>query len=370
MARDLYLILEVERVATADEIKRSYRRLARQYHPDTNPGNAEAEERFKEISVAYEVLSNPEQRQRYDQFGEAGIGNGSAGQGAGAFGFGDLFEHFFGGDPFRQRGPAAHTPHRGADIETVVSVSLLEAALGHTVRINVKVHRPCQTCSSTGAKPGTTKRQCETCHGAGEVRQVRRTMLGQMVTSSVCSMCGGFGESILDPCADCHGDGRVAVSEELDVEIPAGIDNEQRLRLQGLGASGLRGGPNGDCYVHIRVKADPRFKRIGTELNTILVIGVAQATLGADCLVPTLEGEESVHIPAGTQPGTVIRLDGHGMPPLHGRRRGPLVVHVNVVVPTDLSEDAELALRTFATEVGESVAEPKKGLLSRLRSKL
>ncbi len=367
MARDFYEVLGVERNADAAAIKSAYRRLAREHHPDANAGNSESEERFKEISVAYEVLSDPQRRQQYDTYGEAGLGMGAPG-GAGGFGFGDLFDAFFGGDPFRS-GNTARAAHRGADAEIAVTISLAEAAFGHTARVTLRVPRPCEVCAGSGAAEGSKPRQCETCHGAGEVRQVRQTILGQMVTAGICSTCGGFGEVIPQPCTTCRGDGRVVSSDEIDVEVPAGIDNGQRLRLTGLSAAGIRGGPAGDCFVHIRVTPDPRFERDGTELHTVAEIGLAQAVLGTEVTVPTLDGDEVLRIPAGTQPGTVRRLDGLGVPRLQGKRRGHLHVHVIVRVPTDLSEDAELAMRTYASAAGETVSEPKKGVLSRLRTK-
>lgn len=368
MARDFYEVLEIERTAAQDEIKKSYRRLARSYHPDANPGDAAAEERFKEISVAYEVLSDPQRRQQYDAYGEAGLGMGAPGPGGG-FGFGDIFDAFFGGgDPFGGGG-TARAAHRGADIETAVTITLHDAAHGLTTRVSVKAHRACETCTGSGAAPGSSARQCTTCNGSGEVRQVRRTILGQMVTAGVCSTCGGFGEVIPEPCPECRGDGRTPHAEELDVEIPAGIDNGQRLRLTGLGAVGMRGGPAGDCFVHVRVSADPRFERDGVNLHSIVEVGFAQATLGAEIPVPTLDGEASITIAPGTQHGTVIRLDGEGMPSLQGRRKGHLHLHVHLRVPKTISEEAEAALRAFAEVTDESVSEQKHGVFSRLRSK-
>ncbi len=364
MSRDCYEVLGVTRDATDDDIKRAYRDLARRYHPDSNPDAPNAEERFKEISVAYETLRDPERRRRYDLFGDTGAG---AQPGAEAFGFGDLFDAFFGGDPFGgRRGPAG--PARGADAEVVVELTLAEAMFGTTHTIEASLPVGCPRCQGSGCEPGTHPSRCDVCGGTGEVRQVRRSILGQIVTASPCGVCEGTGRRILTQCRDCRGDGRVRAQRAIDVEVPAGVDDGQRLRLAGRGPAAPRGGVPGDLYVSVRVAKHPDFERRGDDLIHVRQISAAQATLGAHLLIAGLDAEHEVAVPAGTQPGQVFRVKHAGIPSLRGRGRGDLLVRVDVDVPTRLTdEEAELWHR-LAELRGDEIAPPEKGVMSRLRS--
>ena len=365
---DFYELLGVGREAGDDEIKRAYRRLARQYHPDTNGGDPEAEARFKEITVAYETLRDPEKRRRYDLYGPEGVTAGPGAGGAGGFDFGvsDIFDAFFGGGFGGSRGPAA--PARGPDVEVRLALDLEEAVFGVTKSVEVRMPVECETCSGTGCQPGTHPSTCRTCSGAGEVRQVRRTILGQMVTSFPCQACGGSGREILSPCPECRGEGRVTRPASVDVQVPAGIADGQRLRLSGRGPAASRGGPPGDLYVAVTVREHPRFERHGDDLHHILRIPVTQAALGAHLRIETLDGEEDLVIPAGTQGGRVFRLRGRGVPSLRGRGRGDLLVHVEVAVPERLSSEEAQLFRRLAELRGEEVAPREEGFFSRIRS--
>jgi molecular chaperone DnaJ len=366
-ADDYYVLLGIDRSATDDDIKRAYRALARQYHPDANPGDATSEGRFKEISVAYETLRDPERRRRYDMFGPE-RGSGGAPPGADGFGVGDLFDAFFGGDVFGARGGNAGPPS-GADAEAVLDLTLSEAVFGATKSLAVRLPVGCEQCDGSGCAPGTHASRCETCGGAGQVRQVRRSILGQIVTAAVCPQCGGAGSVIPSPCPTCGGDGRVVSDRSLDVEVPAGIDDGQRLRLAGRGAAAPRGGAPGDLYVHVRVQPHPEFARHGNDLVHVLPIGLTQATLGTACTIETLDGAEELVVPAGTQPGRVFRLRGRGVPVLQGRGRGDLLVQIEVQVPERLNDEQEALLRQLAALRGEDVApENEGGLFSRIRS--
>jgi molecular chaperone DnaJ len=369
MAVDYYEVLGVSRDATDDEIKRAYRALARRYHPDANPGDAEAAERFKQIARAYETLRDPERRRRYDTFGtdDDRVGAGFGGFDAGAFGLNDLFDAFFGGEPFgRARG--RERPGRGPDVEIVMELTLAEVVTGVRKPVEPRLPVTCEACEGSGAAPGSQPVPCATCDGSGEVRQVRRSLLGQLVTASPCPTCGGLGETIPSPCRDCRGEGRVAGVQRLDVEVPAGIDDGQRLRLSGRGPAGVRGAPAGDLYVSVRVLAHADFARHGDDLWHQARISMVQAALGTTLSLETFDGPREVELPAGTQHGTQIRLRGIGVPSLRTGRRGDLVVEVAVEIPTRLSaEEAEL-LQQLAALRGETVQSPREGLFSRLRS--
>ncbi len=370
--RDFYEILGVQRSATDDEIKKEYRKLARQYHPDANPDDAEALERFKEISVAYEALSDPEKRRRYDMFGPEGVapGAGAGGPGGEAFGFGlnDLFDAFFGGrDPFGgdRRGGG---PPRGADAETVLDLTLHEVVFGGTKQFDVTMPVACEDCDGSGCAPGTHADTCDNCGGSGEVRSVRRSVLGQLVTSGPCPRCDGTGQIVPSPCPTCHGDGRTRSQRRLEVEIPPGIDTGQRLRLSGRGPAGPRGGPAGDLYVTVRVGEHAGLERDGDDLHAVHAIAMTQAALGTMLTVVTLDGDQELDVPSGTQPGRVFTLHGMGVPSLRSGRRGNLYVHIAVDVPTKLTaEEAEL-LTQFADMRGETVHEHRDGLFARIRS--
>jgi molecular chaperone DnaJ len=369
LAADFYDLLEVARDASADDIKRAYRRLARQLHPDTNADPA-AEERFKEITVAYEVLSDPDKRQRYDRYGPDGLGTDPFGFGGASGGINDIFDAFFGsGSPFGgggRRGPSG--PPRGQDIEVVVDLSFEEAVFGSRESVAVRTAIACDTCQATGAKPGTQPITCLECAGAGQVQRVRQSFLGQMVTNSICPRCAGQGQVISEPCPNCRGEGRTVEERTYTVDIPAGVDTGSTLRLTGRGAVGQRGGAHGDLYVHVRAKAHERFTRDGVDLHCDLPISYAQATLGAHLEFDTLDGAEDLVIPRGTPSGKTFRLRGRGVPHLERRSRGDLIVQVVVDVPTDLGPEEEELLRQFAERRGDAVAPADAGFLSRIRS--
>jgi molecular chaperone DnaJ len=368
---DFYALLGVPRTATDDELKKAYRRLARELHPDASGGDPAAEERFKLITVAYETLRDPERRRRYDQFGADGLRQGAGGgfdDLFGSGGLGDLFQTFFGGTGGfgGRRRPSG--PPRGADMEVSLEIDFRDAVFGSSQEVRLRVPVACSTCDGTGARPGTTAVSCSQCGGAGEVRRVRQSILGQMVTSSPCGRCGGLGEEIQSPCADCHGDGRRTEERAYTVEVPGGVDHGSTLRITGRGAAGPRGGPPGDLYVHVRVRADDRFMRQGNDLVHMLHVPMTQAALGAHIRYETLDGTEDLVIPKGTQSGRVFRLRGRGVPDVNGRGRGDLLVQVAVDTPTGVSKEQEELLRRLAAARGEEVAPADTGFLSRVRS--
>lgn len=364
---DFYELLQVSRDATDDELKRAYRRLARELHPDTNPDPA-AEERFKQITVAYDTLRDPEKRARYDRFGSdmAGMGAGDPFAGFGAGGLGDIFEAFFGGATTRSRGRAG--PPRGADMELVLDLAFEEAVFGVQREVELRVPVACETCEGTGARPGTTPTTCSGCGGAGEVRRVRQSILGQMVTASPCPRCNGQGQEISTPCPSCRGEGRRTEEKTYEVDIPAGVDDGTQLRLPGRGGAGPRGGPLGDLYLHTRVRPHERFRRNGQDLIADLHVPMTQAALGAHLTFETLDGSEDLALPPGTQSGRVFELRGRGVPGGRGRARGDLLVQVFVDTPTDLGKEEQELLRRFAVLRGEDVAPEETGFLSRIKS--
>jgi molecular chaperone DnaJ len=346
---DYYERLGVERSADADTIKKAYRKKAMEYHPDRNsaPG---AEQRFKQVTEAYEVLRDPERRQLYDRFGEAGVKRGAGGGPAGGFGgfdFADAFDVFmreFGGmgfgDIFGGRASRASGPRRGSDLKMRLKVSLEDAARGVERSVKIKVLDLCTACDGSGAEPGTAPERCATCHGAGEVRQVQRSMLGQFVSVRPCPDCGGAGERILHPCAECSGEGRVRAERTVKLEVPAGVSTDDYLKLSGRGNAGPGGGPRGDVLVLVTVEEDRRFQRLGDDLVYNLAVTMSQAALGADIGVPTIiDGMATLKVPEGIQSGQALRLRGRGMPRLRGAGRGDQVVRVLVWTPTDLSRD-------------------------------
>lgn len=371
---DFYELLGVARTATADELKKAYRQRARELHPDANPGDAAAEERFKQVARAYEVLSDPDQRARYDRFGEQGVG-GAGGPnmgdmfGGGGGGLGDLFDAFFGGGggPFgsQSRGPAG--PPRGQDLEVVADLSFEQALFGGTIPVTMRTAVRCDDCSGSGAGEGTQPVTCSECNGRGQVQRVRNSMLGQVVTSSACVRCNGAGKIIVTPCTSCKGEGRIVTEKTYQVDVPAGVDSGATLRLTGRGAVGPRGGSAGDLYVHLRVAAHDRYRRDGDDLVTDLPISIAQASLGAKFTLGTFEGDEEIVVPAGTQYGREFLLRNRGVPRLQGRGRGDLRVRVVVQVPTNLSDAEADLLKQFAAVRGEEV-QTEHGLFSRIKS--
>ena len=366
--RDLYEILGVTREANDDEIKRAYRRRARELHPDAGGD----EEEFKELTTAYEVLKNPSARANYDRFGDP-RGPGGAAGGDPFAGFGDvsdLINAFFGGGGFGGRSPRAPS---GAGRDAIVDavVTLEEAADGVRRDIEVTVARPCDLCGGSGAAPGTSAARCQSCDGAGSVQQVTRSIFGQMLTSSACPTCGGTGEQISDPCERCHGEGRREVSDVVTVDIPPGVDDGTRLRVVGRGEGGRQGAPPGDLYVRVRVRPHEVFTRDGNDLHCELRLTMAQAALGGQMAVSTLHGEETLRVEPGTQPGAILTLRRHGMPKLSGGgSRGHLYVHCNVETPRQLDEEQKELLRQFAELRGEALSENSpngRTLLGRLR---
>ena len=363
--QDHYAVLGVSRQATAEEIKRAYRARARQLHPDANPDDPTAEASFKELALAYEVLSDPDRRQRYDQFGDD-----STGGGGNPFdgGLGDMFSMFFGQGFGSPSGPSG--PPRGSDLEATVRVSFVDAVFGTQAPVTVRTAVICEDCGSSGAAAGTSATRCGDCGGSGQVRRVRQSMLGQMVTAGACGRCGGTGQIIERPCGSCRGDGRMVVDRTYTVDIPGGIDDGQTLRLPGRGAVGPRGGATGDLYVHVQVERHEVFVRSGYDLFCELPVSMAQAALGVSVDLDTLEGTEEIRVEPGTASGHRVVLRRKGVPYVDGRGRGDLVVEIVVETPTDLTEDQEVLLRDLATLRGEPVDPPRAGLLSRLRSAL
>jgi molecular chaperone DnaJ len=370
---DFYALLGVSKNASADEIKKAYLRLARELHPDAKPGDAEAEERFKLINLAYETLRDPERRRQYDMFGVSGLrgsGGGGGGDPFGGFaagGFSDLFDAFFGGGGSGGGRPRSG-PRKGEDAEATVVLDFAQAVFGAQHELSVHLPQTCETCLGTGARPGTTPVSCRECGGSGEVRRVRQSFLGQMVTSSPCGRCGGTGEEITSPCVDCRGEGRKREERSFVVDIPAGVDEGSTLRLPGRGAGGLRGGPPGDLYVHLRVRPHTLLTRRGVDLLAIVHVAMTQATLGVVVPFETLDGEEELVIPPGSQSGREIRLRGRGVPVLQGRGRGDLIITVMVDTPTDITKEQDELMRRLAELRGEPVAPPDAGLMSKLRS--
>ena len=370
---DYYEVLGVDRAATEADIKKAYRKLAQQWHPDVNQ-EPEAAARFKQISEAYQVLSDPERRQRYDLFGDA-PGSGQAGGPGfdpfGAGGLGDIFDVFFGGggqSPFGRGRGGPSGPPRGADLEVTLDLGFEDAVFGASEELSVRVPVSCSTCTGSGAEPGTSPQTCGECNGAGTVRQVRQSILGQMVTAGPCRRCGGMGEIVSSPCKDCRGEGRRTEERTFTVDVPAGVDTGSTLRLSGRGSAGPRGGQSGDLYVHLRVRPHERFERAGYDLVEDLHLPMTKAALGAHIKYETLDGEEDLVVPGGTQSGRVFRLRGRGVPHVNDRGRGDLLVRVVVDTPTSLSSEEEELLRRLAALRGDDVAPEEQGFFSKIRS--
>jgi molecular chaperone DnaJ len=367
--RDYYEILGVGRDADDAEIKRAFRRLAQQHHPDVDTNDG-AEARFKELNEAYRVLSDRQRRSAYDMFGHAGVEGAAAGgfEGfGGGFGpFGDIFDAFFGGSPAGAR--RRNRVVAGADLRYDLTIEFAEAVFGVTRELSFPTLVTCSHCDGVGGEPGTEPETCPECNGSGEKRRVAQTILGQMVNIVACPRCQGEGRIIATPCTVCGGDGRTREERSVTVSIPAGIDDGQRIALEGQGEAGPRGGPNGDLYVAVKVRAHEQLVRRGTELYHELPITFPQAALGASLSIPTVEGTEEVEVPPGAQSGQEIRLRGKGVPRLRGAGRGDLHVIVNVVVPTKLSKRERELLRELGEESGPAVV-PKGGgsVLDRLR---
>ena len=365
--RDYYEVLSVSRTATDQEIKSAYRRLAVKYHPDKNPNDATAEEKFKEAAEAYSVLSDAEQRKRYDRFGHAGVSSSAGAGNWGAPGFGgieDILGDLFGfGDVFggARGGTRRTTAQRGADLRYDLEITLEEAAKGMTAQLRIPRLETCETCSGSGAKAGTQPESCSTCSGTGQVRYQQ----GFFSVARTCHVCRGAGRVVKDPCETCSGAGRVEREKQMEVKIPAGVETGSRLRVSGEGESGVQGGAPGDLYVVIHVAEHDVFERQGANLYEAVPISFAQAALGADIMVKTLDEDEKVKIPMGTQTGTVFRLRGKGMPALGGRGRGDLFVSVTVITPTSLTREQRKLLEQLADVENKDLED--KGLVDKVR---
>jgi molecular chaperone DnaJ len=364
--RDYYEVLEVSRTATDQELKSAYRRLARSHHPDTNQNDPAAEEKFKELSEAYSVLSDSEQRQRYDRFGHAGVSSG-AGQTWGAPGFGgieDILGDLFGfSDVFSggRTGGRRTAAQRGADLRYDLEISLEDAYRGMTAQLRIPRLETCETCQGNGSAPGTQPETCSNCGGTGQVRYQQ----GFFSVARTCQPCRGAGRVIKSPCTECRGAGRIEREKQMEVKIPAGVETGSRLRVQGEGESGTQGGPAGDLYVVIHLAEHERFERQGSNLYASQPLTFAQAALGSDVYVTTIEGEEKIKVPAGTQTGTVFRIKSKGMPVLGGRGRGDLFVSVSVVTPTSLTREQRKLLEQLAVVENKDLED--KGLVDKVR---
>ncbi|TDQ38050.1 molecular chaperone DnaJ [Aureibacillus halotolerans] len=362
--RDYYDVLEVGKGASKDEIKKSYRKLARQYHPDVNKEEGAAD-KFKEVSEAYEVLSDQQKRAQYDQFGHADPNQqGFGGGGAGDFGgFGDIFDMFFGGG--RRRDPNA--PQQGADLQYTMSLEFEEAIFGKEADITLPKEEECQTCYGSGAKPGTNPETCSHCNGSGQLNEAQNTPFGRVVNRRVCHYCEGKGKIIKEKCGTCHGAGRVKKNKVIHVNVPAGVDEGQQMRVAGQGEPGANGGPPGDLYIVFYVEPHEFFQRDGDNIFCEVPLTFAQAALGDEIEVPTPHGRVKLKIPAGTQTGTKFRLRGKGAPNVRGRGQGDQNISVRVVVPTKLSADQKQLIREFADGEGEHIDEQENSFFSKMK---
>lgn len=372
--RDYYEVLGLDKNANDQDIKKAYRKLAKEYHPDLNPDNKEAEQKFKEVNEAYEILKDPNKKARYDRFGHEGV-NGQAGgfggfqQGFGGFGdiFDDIFDMFGGGSSGGRRKSG---PRKGADLKYRITIDFEEAAFGVEKEIKIRRTEDCATCNGTGAKPGTNKTTCSKCNGTGEVKFAQQTPFGQFVRVGTCDECNGTGEKIDTPCTHCHGTGKEQKIKRLNVKIPAGVDTGSMIPLRGEGEPGEKGGPRGDLYIYIEVNPHEIFQREGNNVICDYSISFAQAALGAEVQVPTLDGKVKYTIPAGTQSGTIFRLKHKGIQNIRGHGRGDQYVKVKVVVPEKLTERQQELLREFAKESGDDVNESKKGFFDKVKDAL
>ncbi|UXR68639.1 MULTISPECIES: molecular chaperone DnaJ [unclassified Staphylococcus] len=369
--RDYYEVLGISKSASKDEIKRAYRKLSKKYHPDINKEEG-ADEKFKEISEAYEVLSDENKRANYDQFGHAGaqggFGQGGFGgqdfSGFGGGGFEDIFSSFFGGAQ-RQRDPNA--PRKGDDLQYTMTVSFEEAIFGTKKEISVRKEVVCHTCDGEGAKPGTKKHTCSYCNGSGHVSVEQNTILGRVRTQQVCPECNGTGQEFDEPCPTCHGKGTEVKTVKLEVTVPEGVDNDQQIRLSGQGSPGENGGPAGDLYVVFRVEPSDKFTREGDDVYYQHTINFAQAALGDEVKIPTLNGQGMLTIPAGTQSGKQFRLKGKGVKNVHGYGYGDLFINIKVHTPTKLNDRQKELLKAFAEESGDEINEQPSNFKDKAR---
>ena len=374
--RDYSEVLGVNKSASEDEIKKAYKKMARKYHPDLNPDNKEAEEKFKEVNEAYEVLSDANKKARYDQFGFAGVdpnygaGAGGGAYDAGGFDFGDLgdiFGSFFGGgfNAAQRRNPNA--PQRGESIRLGVTISFEEAAFGCEKEVSVDRYETCTSCHGSGCADGTSPEVCPDCHGSGQVQVRRQTPMGVFATTSPCGRCGGKGRIIKTPCTACRGSGLERKRRTIQAKIPAGIDNGQTISIRGQGHAGKNGGPSGDLLITITVRPHELFRREGTSVLCEAPITFAQAVLGAELEIPTIDGKVKYDLPEGTQSGTTFRLKGKGIPELNGRGRGDQYVTVYIETPRNLNREQKEALKKFAESVGDNNYEERKKFFKKFK---
>jgi len=374
---DLYEILGVKRDATQDEIKKAYRSLVKQYHPDAHPGDKDVEEKFKKINAAYSVLSDSEKRARYDQFGTADPNSNPFG-GMGGMDLGDLFGDIFsqafgggfGGFGSSRRNTNPNSPRRGNDIEMVVNVTLLEAMKGVSREIEVMKWETCQHCNGTGSKPGTKPETCPKCHGSGQVRQAQQSLFGQFVSITTCPDCHGTGKFIKEKCDECGGRGQVRKKHKLEVKIPAGVERNMRLRIPGAGEAGTNGGEAGDLHLIIDVGLDANFERHGSDLHTSLLLTYPQAVLGCETEIKTLDGKtEKISVPAGTSHGQILKVKGMGMPKVNSKSTGDLYAHVFIEIPKKLTDKQRELIKSLADEMKAPVNENKTGFTDWLKDK-
>ncbi|MFS8540541.1 MAG: molecular chaperone DnaJ [Tissierellales bacterium] len=368
--KDYYEILNVSRDASLDEIKAAYRKLAKKYHPDLNPNDKEAEQKFKEINEAYEVLSDPEKRRKYDMFGEAGV-NGQGGYSQDFTGFGDIFDDIFdiftGGFGRTSHRARDYGPVKGADLRYELKLEFEEAVFGVEKEIQIRRSESCSTCNGTGVKPGTSKETCSKCNGTGEIRYAQRTPFGQFVRVATCDMCGGTGEIIKEKCISCNGTGKVLKNKRIKVKIPAGVDTGSIISVKGEGEAGDRGGPPGDLYVYITVKPHKVFKRKGNDIFLTVPISFTEACLGAEIEVPTLEGIEKFDLPAGTQSGEEFKLKNKGVPNVRGIGRGDLYFKVKIQVPKKLTDRQRELLIELDKEFNINRKQEKKSFFKKMK---
>lgn len=373
--RDYYEVLGLQKGASDDEIKKAYRKLAKKYHPDMNPDSPEAEAKFKEVNEAYDVLSDISKRAKYDQFGHAGVDpNAGGGYGGytGGFGdidLGDIFDGFFGGfgGGGSRRRSTANMPRQGEDVYAGVTVSFMEACKGVQKKVSVVRMERCDSCNGSGSAPGTKPETCPDCGGTGTVKVQQRTPFGVVSTSRTCSKCGGKGTVIQNPCPKCRGTGRKSVSKNIKVIIPAGIDDGQTLLERGGGSAGINGGPNGDLNIAVTVRPDPIFSRRGFDILCEIPITYQQAVMGADVIVPTIDGKVKYHVPEGTQSGTVFRLRSKGVSRLGAKGKGDMLVTMNIEVPKNLSRQQREMLLQFENSLGEQNYQKRQGFFEKLK---
>ena len=369
--KDFYEVLGLQKGATEDEIKKAFRKLAVKYHPDKNQGDKVSEEKFKEINEAYQVLTDPQKKAQYDQYGTTDMNGGFEGN-AGGFdfnnmgGFGDIFDTFFGGGGFsngRRRGG----PEKGSDLEASINLTFEEAIFGVEKEISINRNETCSNCNGSGSKPGTSPKTCDKCGGTGQIKVERNTPLGSFVSMNTCDKCGGKGKIISEPCTVCRGNGKQRKQRKIKINIPAGVDTGNVMPLRGQGENGSNGGPSGDLYINIRVSNHSKFKRKGNDIYLDEHVSFSRAAFGTELKVPTVDGDVKYNLPEGTQPGAVFRLKGKGVPRVNGHGRGDQYVTIIVEVPKTLNEKQKNALRAFMEASGESLDDNKKSFVNKIK---